>query len=169
MAMAPDSLPVAGAWMTIGFTLIFAGTGWALMLRRRLDDYRDHILDVVAVDEETTTTFGEAAAYAPRHIRKENGETAVIMDEDAAGISSANWRKLAMAIITAERNISKGTLARNPETKVISQPVYDKFFAYMNREGLLIQVEGSNELTNAGINFLAGYLPPASPAAVLGY
>ena len=160
MAMAPDSLPVAGAWMTIGITLIFAGTGWALMLRKRLDDYREDILDTVAVDEETTTTHDTPPMMGTRPIpvTDNKGHTEMMeLDDNNNPLSHGEWIAVSPAVLVGNSVISEKSLCR--DSNLITQGQYKAMFSYLRLNHYIHQERGKNKLTERGMRYFERFAP----------
>ena len=152
---------VTGSWLSpflfIGSTVsIFAGVGWALMIKDRLNAYYFDIMEKRTIDE-TTITRHEEVPTAPRQITNSNGDVVVEL-ETAGKLDARQWRDVAYAILIHKLPISQNVFSKDKDTKIMSQPQYKWWYDHMLKNHYMT-TENGNELTRAGIQKLENYLP----------
>lgn len=149
-----------GSWLSpflfVGSTVsIFAGVGWALMIKARLDAYYFDIMEKRTVDEKTITHHEEIPT-APRHIPDRNGDTIIELDT-AGALDSRQWRDVAYCVLVHKRPISQKVFSKDKDTKIMSQPQYKWWYDHMIKNHYM--TTDPNELTQAGKQKLESYLP----------
>lgn len=139
---------------TFSIMCCFAGTGWAMMIKSRLDAYYYDIM-LSRVTDETTTTHRDEERIAPRQIPINGGEDYLELSTQGE-LSRHQWRDVAYAILVHNLPINQKVFARDSDTKIMSQPQYSWWYNHMQDNKYL---NGNNELTVMGREKLQSYLP----------
>lgn len=152
-ASHPVITPLA---LIISSTSVFAGVGWALMIRQRLIDYYHDIM-MDRVQDEAITTEHDEPKLSPRQIPDSNGN--VILELATAGkLDARQWRDVAYALRVHKLNISQAVFSKNKDTKIMSQPQYKWWYNHMITNHLM--TTEPNELTQAGMDKLDALIAP---------
>ena len=155
-AMSHSQL-VAAFFFIVGMGSLFCGAGWLMMIRARLDAYRDDIMNALTIDQSNVTEHDDGRPSGERPIPvTTNGRTQQIPLREYNPLKEDEWRKLAHGIIRGGMNISQVSLAR--QANLISQPRYEMFANYMTGAKYMQVVRGKNELTANGEAYLRQWL-----------
>ena len=152
------SLALAGFFFVIGMTFTFAGVGWLRILPIRWNDYFHDILDTVGIDEETTHKTKEQPQVGVRSVPyNTNGRSHHVEVNDRNPLTPSEWANIAHYILTYDGTISQVAMARG-EHKIMTQTKFAAFSKYMNDNKFMQMVDGTNELTDRGKQYLSRFI-----------
>jgi hypothetical protein len=151
-------LPLAVMGMLIGFPCAFCGLAWAYMIRVRLNSYEWHIAQTaMETKHEQETALPYLPGIRPIPVNPDNPKrsfTAKMEDENP--LSEPDWRSVAFWVILNNREISETEFCRTAP-KVVSQPVYSKFYKYALLMKYIEKQGEKNILTDSGRTYLTQF------------
>ena len=154
--------------IALGIPAILYGWNGNKMLRWRLGDYVDDILDAVSdsVKETTINDDKETAVNGERNIplRRGGKRSDHISITDDNPLSSEAWRAVAIALLVSEAKLSRrgicGITGQSSwQWGKVSQGQYTQFIAYMFKNKYAKEGQYGTELLAGGWDVLQRYVP----------